>query len=158
MVTLWSVSPVTQTAFPSGWTRTPSGSFPTGTVARILPLATSTIDAMPASSLDTNSVPPSRLMSNASGSEPPGSTRVTLRAAASTTAIPSLDLSALSFSHSSSGIVGGHFGLPLSATKTVLPSGLTLTPRGRVPTGMVATTLSVRVSMMVRSCESSLVT
>ena len=65
---------------------------------------------------------PSRLMSKFSGSEPPGSTRVTLRLAASTTAMPSFDLSALSFSHSSSGIVGGHLGEPLSATKTVLPS------------------------------------
>ena len=72
--------------------------------------------------------------------------------------MPSFDLSALSFSHSSSGIVGGHLGEPLSATNTVRPSWLTRTPRGRVPTGMVATALSVRVSMTVSSCESSLVT
>ena len=101
---------------------------------------------------------PSRLMSNVSGSEPPGSTRVTFRLAASTTAIPSFDLSALSFSHSSSGMVGGHLGEPLSATKIVFPSRLTRTPRGRVPTGMVATALSVRVSMIVSSSEPSLVT
>jgi hypothetical protein len=55
-------------------------------------------------------------------------------------------------------MLGGHFGLPLSATKTLFPSGLTLTPRGRVPTGKDATTLSVRVSMIVSVWESSFVT
>src|SRR5215203_1799207 len=157
-VRLWSVSPVTQTVEPSGCRRTPSGSLPTGTVSRTFPLATSTIEALLASSFDTKSVAPSGVMSNVSGSEPPGSTRVTLRLATSTTATPSLLLSALSFSHSSSGMVGGHLGDPLNATKTILPSGETRTPRGRVPTGIVATALSVRVSMTVSSCESSLVT
>ena len=42
--------------------------------------------------------------------------RRTRRAATSTSAMPSLVLSALSFSHSASGILGGHFGDPLSAT------------------------------------------
>ena len=102
----------------------------------------STTEAVPASSFDTNRVVPSRLMSKFSGSDPPGSTRETAWLAASTTAMPSFDLSALSFSHSSSGMVGGHLGEPLSATKTVRPSWLTRTPRGRVPTGMVAIALS----------------
>src|SRR5215218_2471248 len=157
-VRLWSVSPVIQTVEPSGCSRTPSGSLPTGTVSRTFPLATSTIEALLASSFDTKSVAPSGVTSNVSGSEPPGSTRTTLRLATSTTATPSLLLSALSFSHSSSGIVGGHLGDPLRATNTVLPSGETRTPRGRVPTEIVATALSVRVSMTVSSCESSLVT
>jgi hypothetical protein len=55
-------------------------------------------------------------------------------------------------------MLGGHLGDPLSATKTVRPSGLTFTPLGLVPTGKVATALSVRVSMIVKSWESSLVT
>ncbi len=97
-------------------------------------------------------------MSNASGSDPPGSTRVTFRVATSITPMPSLVLSALSFSHSSSGMVGGQRGDPLRATNTVRPSAETRAPRGRVPTGMVATTLSVAVLMTVTSPEPSLVT
>ena len=83
---------------------------------RTFPLAMSTMVAELASSLETKSRVPSWLMSKASGSEPPGSTLVTLRLATSMTPIPSLDLSALSFSHSSSGMVGGQRGEPLSAT------------------------------------------
>src|SRR5512143_1465475 len=49
------------------------------------------------------------------------------------------------------------FSLP-SATYTARPSGLTPIPRGRPPTGTVATTWSVAVSMMVTSFERSLET
>jgi hypothetical protein len=118
----------------------------------------STMVAESASSLETNSLVPSLLMSNASGSEPPGSTLVTFRLATSMTPMPSLVLSAFSFSHSSSGMVGGQRGEPLRATKIVPPSSLSRMPRGRVPTVMVPTTLSFEVSMMVSSPDPSLVT
>jgi hypothetical protein len=112
----WSVSPVTHTTLPLGCSCTPSGSRPTGTVLSTLPLAISTMVAVFASSLETKSRVPSWLMSKASGSEPPGSTLVTLRLVTSITPMPSLDLSAFNFSHSSSGMVGGQRGEPLSAT------------------------------------------
>src|SRR5688500_2692831 len=51
---------------------------------------------------------------------------------------------------------GGAFGDPLSATYTVRPFGLTRIPRGRLPTGIVATTLSWWVSITEMSFESSL--
>src|SRR5262245_43994034 len=43
-----------------------------------------------------------------------------------------------------------------SATYTARPSGLTPIPRGRLPTGTVATTRSVAASMMVTSSDRSL--
>src|SRR5579864_1646864 len=97
-------------------------------------------------------------MSKFSGSDPPGRIRSTLRVAASTIATPSLLLSTLSFSHSASGIVGGHLGEPLSATKMVFPSAVACTPRGRVPTSTVATRRSVVSSRTLSSRESSLET
>ena len=124
----------------------------------MLPVATSTMDATPASSFETKIFVPSDDRSKASGSEPAGSTRDTVRVAASTTATPSFDLSEPSFSHSASGMEGGHLGEPLRATKTHLPSRLTFTPRGRVPTAMVPMTESLSALMIVRSCESSFVT
>ena len=72
--------------------------------------------------------------------------------------MPSCALSATRFAHSSSGTEGGHFGDPLTATNTRAPSGLTRTPRGRFPTGMVATTSRAEVSMTDRVPESSLET
>ena len=88
----------------------------------------------------------------------PAGPELTVRVAASTTATPSLLLSEPSFSQSSSDIAGGHLGDPVSATNTSLPSRLTFTPRGRVPTGMVPIAESMSALMIVRSCESSLVT
>src|SRR5688572_9882861 len=57
-----------------------------------------------------------------------------------------------------SSVPGGAIGDPLNATYNVLPSGLTLMPRGRLPSGMVATTFRVAVSITLRSPEFSLVT
>ena len=68
----WSVSPVTQTVLPSGASVTPSGSLPTFTFATALPVARSTIVAESASSFETNSLVPSALTSNVSGSRPAG--------------------------------------------------------------------------------------
>src|SRR5437867_7588186 len=46
----------------------------------------------------------------------------------------------------------------LLATKTRRPSGLTATPRGRLPTGIVPTTARVAASITVTSSDFSLVT
>src|SRR5262245_60304788 len=53
---------------------------------------------------------------------------------------------------------GPALGDPLSATYSVLPSGLGLMPRGRLPSGAVASTAWVAASMTVRSPDASLVT
>src|SRR6187200_3225084 len=53
---------------------------------------------------------------------------------------------------------GPALGDPLSATYRVLPSGLALMPRGRLPNGAVATTVCVAASMTLRAPDSSLVT
>src|SRR5688500_16741270 len=57
-----------------------------------------------------------------------------------------------------SSVPGGAIGEPLRAIYRVLPSGLTLMPRGRLPRGIVDTTRRVAVSITVRSPEFSLVT
>ena len=57
-----------------------------------------------------------------------------------------------------SSMPGGAGGEPLSATNSRVPSGDTLTPRGRLPSGMVSTTSFVPPLMTVRSPEYSLVT
>ena len=53
---------------------------------------------------------------------------------------------------------GGAIGDPLSATNTREPSRLRRTPRGRLPTGMVATTFCVATSITLRSPPFSLLT
>ena len=62
----------------------------------------------------------------------------TFRAAISTTPMPSAVLSGGGSLLSS--VPGGAIGDPLSATNSFVPSGLTLMPRGRLPSGIVATT------------------
>ena len=49
-------------------------------------------------------------------------------------------------------------GDPLSATYRNLRSGLTVMPRGRLPSGIVASAVFLVPSMIVRSPEASLVT
>ena len=53
---------------------------------------------------------------------------------------------------------GGAIGDPLSATNTREPSRLRRTPRGRLPTGMVATTFCVATSITLMSPLFSLLT
>ncbi|SRR5258706_10000169 len=53
---------------------------------------------------------------------------------------------------------GPAFGDPLSATKSDLPSGLALMPRGRLPSGNVPIASCVSALMTVRSPDASLVT
>ena len=83
-------------------------------------------------------------------------TRSSLPLLTSTTPMPSAFLSA--GGSDSSSTPGGAIGDPLSATYNVEWSGLTRTPRGRLPSGIVATTRSVATSMTLRSPEISLVT
>ncbi len=104
----------------------------------ILLLATSMMLAAPASSFDTNTFDPSALNEICSGSVPLVSTVVTFRAAISTMPMPSAVLSGGGSLLSS--VPGGAIGDPLSATNSFVPSGLTLMPRGRLPSGIVATT------------------
>src|SRR5688500_11638855 len=53
---------------------------------------------------------------------------------------------------------GGAIGEPLSATYSVVPSGLNRMPRGRLPTGIVAIVFAAATSMTVMSPLVSLVT
>ena len=53
---------------------------------------------------------------------------------------------------------GGALGEPLSAMYSDFRSGLTLMPRGRLPTFTVATTICVAESMTLTSPEASFVT
>src|SRR5262245_23673961 len=53
---------------------------------------------------------------------------------------------------------GGAIGDPLSATKSILPSGLTRIPRGRLPTGIVPVTRCEATSMTLMSPPFSFVT
>src|SRR6185437_3084775 len=53
---------------------------------------------------------------------------------------------------------GPPLGEPLTATTSVLPSGMSRTPRGRCPGLIVRTTLSVRESITVTLCPSSSLT
>jgi hypothetical protein len=106
--------------------------------------------------LATNSHLPSRLIAICSGSEPPGMTRSSLLLLTSKTPMPSAFLSAGGSVDSST--PGGAIGDPLSATYSVDWSGLTRTPRGRLPSGTVATTCFEATSITVRSPEVSLVT
>ena len=53
---------------------------------------------------------------------------------------------------------GPALGDPLSATYARVPSGLAAMPRGRLPSGIVATVASVPASMTVRSPDVSFVT
>src|SRR3954463_3577784 len=76
--------------------------------------------------------------------------------ARSTTPTPSAFLSA--GGRSSSRTLGPPIGEPLRATYSVRPSRLTWIPRGRLPTGIVETTLFVPPSMMLMSLERSLET
>ena len=57
-----------------------------------------------------------------------------------------------------SSVPGGDGGEPLRATNSRAPSGDTLMPRGRLPSGMVATTSFVPPAITVMSPEYSLVT
>ena len=57
-----------------------------------------------------------------------------------------------------SSMPGGAGGEPLSATNNCVPSGDTLMPRGRLPSGMVAITSFVPPAITVRSPEYSFVT
>src|SRR5688572_22618527 len=57
-----------------------------------------------------------------------------------------------------SSVPGGATGDPLSATYSIEPSGLALTPRGRFPKGMVTITRWLAVSITLRSPDISLVT
>src|SRR2546428_11703378 len=57
-----------------------------------------------------------------------------------------------------SSVPGGALGEPLSATYSVFPSGLALMPRGRFPSGAVATTACVDAAMTVRPPDASFVT
>src|SRR5262245_49745847 len=83
-------------------------------------------------------------------------TRRTLYVSASTSPMPS----ALRSGGGSllSSVPGGALGDPLSATYSVLPSGLALMPRGRLPSGEVETTSRVSPLITVRSPDASLVT
>jgi hypothetical protein len=71
---------------------------------------------------------------------------MTLFCFVSMTATPSALRSRSSFAHSSSGTLGGHFGSPLSATYNLEPSRVSLSPRGRLPTAIVAMTSPRSVS------------
>ena len=55
-------------------------------------------------------------------------------------------------------IQGGAGGEPLRATNSRAPSGATLMPRGRLPSGIVATTSFVPPAITVMSPEYSFVT
>ena len=57
-----------------------------------------------------------------------------------------------------SSVPGGAGGEPLSATYSDRPSGLTLMPRGRLPSGAVARTVCDTASITVRSPDVSFVT
>ena len=73
-----------------------------------------------------------------------------------TTPMPSAFLSAGGSVLSST--PGGALGEPLNATNNVDPSGLSLIPRGRLPTGNVAIARAAATSMTVISPPFSLVT
>ena len=122
----------------------------------ILLLATSMMLASPASSLETYTFDPSALNEICSGSVPLVSIVETFRDAMSTMPMPS-DFRSGGGSLLSS-VPGGAIGDPLSATKSFVPSGLTLMPRGRLPSGMVATTWFVPPSIIVKSPPISFVT
>src|SRR6185312_150151 len=98
---------------------------------------------------------PSGVMSKFSGSCPPCRRR-TLSVARSTSAIPSLDRSGGGSLDSST--PGPPIGEPLTATTSVLPSGVRRTPRGRCPASIVFTTLSVAplitVTLLPRSSDT----
>src|SRR3990170_4598302 len=132
-VTWLSSSDVTYTNRPSGLVVTPSGSPPTGSVVTTCPLCTSSTLAVPASSLATNSRVPSALSETCSGSDPARITVSTISVARLTTPTPSAVLSG--GGSVSSSTPGGATGDPLRATNARRPSGLTLIPRGRFPSG-----------------------
>ncbi len=155
-VTWPSPSEVTYTSDPSGLVVTPSGSSPTGMVARTLSFATSMIVAAPSSSLEANSFAPSLLSAICSGSEPPCSFLTIWCVAMSMMPMPSAVLSAGGSLLSST--PGPPIGDPLSATKSCVPSGPTLIPRGRLPTSIVSTTSLVPPSITVTVPPVSLVT
>ena len=136
--------------------RTPSGSPPTGSAARISPVAISTTDASPASSLATYRRVPSALTATCSGSVPARTMPAISPVAISTMPMPSAARSGGGRVLSS--VPGGEGGEPLRAMNSRAPSGDTLMPRGRLPSGMVATTSCVPPAITVMSPEYSLVT
>src|SRR5262245_1751731 len=135
---------------------TPSGSPPTFKVATIFCVSTSSTLAVPASSFATYNRVPSGLTATCSGSDPPFSTVVSFPVARSITPMPSAVLSGGGSFDSST--PGGASGDPLSATNSRLPSAEALTPRGRLPSGIVVFTACVDPSMTVRSPDVSFVT
>ena len=122
----------------------------------IVPSAVLMIVRRAASSFATNRRVPSWLTATCSGSGPLVSTRTSLRAAMSTTPMPSALRSGGGSVFSST--PGGADGEPLSATYRSLPSGLAAMPRGRFPSAIVPTTACVAASMIERSPDASLVT
>ena len=125
-------------------------------MAITFPSSTDTAVTWPVSSLATNSSRPSALKAVCSGSDPAGSTRSSFRSATLTTPMPSAFLSGGGSLDSST--PGGAIGEPLNATNKVVPSGLRRMPRGRLPTGMVATTFCSATSTTLMSPPVSLVT
>src|SRR5437762_7167556 len=109
-----------------------------------------------ASSFATYTSLPSGLTATCSGSGPEGSTLINLRWRTSTTPMPSaLRSGGGSFDSST---FGPPIGEPLNATYSSVRSGLATMPRGRLPSGMVATTVLLAASMTERSPPVSLVT
>src|ERR1700692_3861195 len=124
----------------SSWlTATPSGSDPTVTAARTVPLTRSMAESMPVSSLDVYSVVPSCEMAKVSGSALLGKVLISLCDCRSTTPMPSKRRSGGGSFDSST--FGPPLGEPDSATYSRARSADTAMPRGRRPTAMVATTL-----------------